>query len=118
VGVGKIALFGKALVCVALPMCAMWVGFPSSLLRAGRKKQNKFPSKLHYPVKKLNPFLFQFYLYCIRLSLSFYTLAVNVRNYMQFLRLRVAFLSNPDAPEASGLRAVNFQICTETAIDI
>jgi len=37
---------------------------------------------------------------------------------MQFLRLRVAFLSNPDAPEASGLRAVNFQICTETAIDI
>jgi hypothetical protein len=33
--VGKIALFGKALVsvwaCGALPMCAMWVGFSSFL---------------------------------------------------------------------------------------
>ena len=60
--VGKIALFGKALVgalaCGALAMCAMWVGFPSSFLRVGRKKQNKFPSNLHCPVKKLNPFLF------------------------------------------------------------
>jgi hypothetical protein len=28
------------------------------------------------------------------------------------------FLSNPDAPDVtSGLWAVNFQICTETAID-
>ena len=59
--VGKIALFDKALVIAlargALAMCAMWVGF-SSFLRVGRKKQNKFPSNLHCPVKKLNPFLF------------------------------------------------------------
>jgi len=61
---GKIALFGKALVLAwargALPMCAMWVGFPSSFFAGGRKKQNKFPSNLHCPVKKLNPFYFQF----------------------------------------------------------
>ncbi|MCO5257475.1 MAG: hypothetical protein M9926_12040 [Lentimicrobium sp.] len=61
--VGKIALFGKALggalACGALPMCAMWVGF-LSFFAGGRKKQNKFPSNLHCPVKKLNPFYFQF----------------------------------------------------------
>jgi len=58
----------------ALPMCAMWVGFPSSLLRVGRKKQNKFPSNLHWPIKKLNPF-FRYYLSISFLSgrLSFYT---------------------------------------------
>ncbi|MDD3281131.1 MAG: hypothetical protein PHC83_06130 [Bacteroidales bacterium] len=43
---GKIALFGKALVGAlargALSMCAMWVEFPSSFSRVGRKKQNKF----------------------------------------------------------------------------
>jgi len=43
--VGKIALFGKALVLAlargALPMCAMWVGFPFSFLSVG-EKQNKF----------------------------------------------------------------------------
>ncbi len=43
---GKIALFGKALVGAlargALAMCAMWVEFPSSFSRVGRKKQNKF----------------------------------------------------------------------------
>jgi len=42
-----------------LPMCAMWVGFPT-FFAGGRKKQNKFPSNLHCPVKKLNPFYFQF----------------------------------------------------------
>ena len=61
--VGKIALFDKALVValarVALAMCAMWVGFPSSFFAGGRKKQNKFPSNLHCPVIKLNHFLFQ-----------------------------------------------------------
>ena len=61
--VGKIALFDKALVVelarVALAMCAMWVGFLSSFFAGGRKKQNKFPSNLHCPVKKLNHFLFQ-----------------------------------------------------------
>ncbi|MPL97952.1 hypothetical protein SDC9_44149 [bioreactor metagenome] len=66
---GKIALFGKALVvelaCGALPMCAMWVGFLSSFFAGGRKKQNKFPSNLHCPVKKLNPFLFSIYHYRI-----------------------------------------------------
>jgi len=38
----------------------MWVGFLSSFFAGGRKKQNKFPSNLHCPVKKLNPFYFQF----------------------------------------------------------
>ena len=61
--VGKIALFDKALVValarVALAMCAMWVGFPSSFFAGGRKKQNKFLSNLHCPVIKLNHFLFQ-----------------------------------------------------------
>ena len=54
-------------------MCAMWVGF-SSFLRVGRKKQNKFPSNLHCPVKKLNPF-FRYLLSLSYLSgrLSFYT---------------------------------------------
>ncbi len=43
--VGKIALFGKALVaglaCGALAMCAMWVGFPNcpeGQKRAGKTK--------------------------------------------------------------------------------
>jgi len=58
---GKIALFDKALVLAlargALAICAMWVGFLSSFA-GGRKKQNKFPSNLHCPVKKLNLFLF------------------------------------------------------------
>ncbi|HRX69338.1 MAG TPA: hypothetical protein P5200_13275, partial [Tenuifilaceae bacterium] len=31
----------------------------------GRKKQNKFPSNLHCPIKKLNPF------FCYYLSLSY-----------------------------------------------
>jgi len=42
----RIALFGKALVGAlargALPMCAMWVGFPSSFLREGRKNKINF----------------------------------------------------------------------------
>jgi len=40
--VGKIALFGKALVLAlargALAMCAMWVGFPSSFFCGWEKK--------------------------------------------------------------------------------
>ena len=55
----------------ALPMCAMWVGFLSSFLWVGRKKQNKFPSNLHCPIKKLNTFLIQFYRYRICLSSVF-----------------------------------------------
>jgi hypothetical protein len=42
----------------------MWVEFLSSFA-GGRKKQNKFPSNLHCPVKKLNPFYFYY------LSLSY-----------------------------------------------
>jgi len=75
--VGKIALFGKALVLAlargALAMCAMWVGFLSSFFAGGRKKQNKFPSNLHCPVKKLNPFYFQFITIVSVCRLSFYT---------------------------------------------
>jgi len=45
VWVGKIALFGKALVaalaCGALAMCAMWVGVSLSFC-GWKKKQNKF----------------------------------------------------------------------------
>jgi hypothetical protein len=41
--VGKIALFGKALVSAlargALAMCAMWVGFPSSFFEGGEKNK-------------------------------------------------------------------------------
>jgi hypothetical protein len=36
----------------------MWVGF-LLFFAGGRKKQNKFPSNLHCPVEKLNPFYFQ-----------------------------------------------------------
>ncbi len=54
-----IALFGKAwfvaLACGALAMCAMWVEF-LSFLWGEEKKQNKFPSNLHYPVIMLNHF--------------------------------------------------------------
>jgi hypothetical protein len=65
---GKIALFGKALVGAqargALTMFAMWVGFPSSFFVGGRKKQNKFPSNLHCPVKARS-ILFSIYNYRI-----------------------------------------------------
>jgi len=43
----------------------------------GRKKQNKFPSNLHCPVKKLNPFLFQFCQYSICLVVCLFTLVAN-----------------------------------------
>jgi hypothetical protein len=60
--VSKIAALLQALALSVgswgLPMCAMWVGFLSSFFAGGRKKQNKFPSNLHCPIKKLNPFLF------------------------------------------------------------
>lgn len=75
--VGKIALFAKAMVavmaCVALAMCAMWVGFLSSFFAGGRKKQNKFPSNLHCPIIKLNSFNFQFITMVSVGRLSFYT---------------------------------------------
>jgi len=45
-----------------------------SFFAGGRKKQNKFPSNLHCPIKKLNPF-FRYYLSLSYLSgrLSSYT---------------------------------------------
>jgi len=53
--------FGLSFGSWALPMCAMGVGVSFIFhLRVGRKKQNKFPSNLHCPAKKLNTFLFQF----------------------------------------------------------
>jgi hypothetical protein len=80
VSVGKIALFGKALVValargalVCRGRCAMWVGFLSSFFAGERKKQNKFPSNLHCPVKKLNPFYFQFITIVTVCSSVFYT---------------------------------------------
>jgi hypothetical protein len=39
----------------------------------GRKNQNKFPSNLHCPVKKLNSFLFKFFQYRICLLVCLYT---------------------------------------------
>lgn len=60
-----------------LPMCAMWVGFLSSFFAGGRKKQNKFPSSLHCPVKKLNPFLFSIYHYLFCLVVCLFTLVAN-----------------------------------------
>jgi hypothetical protein len=83
---GKIALFGKALVGAlargALSMCAMWVEFPSSFSRVGRKKQNKFMQfALTYQRAKsfLNLILSISYLSG---RLSFYTCCqrVNIRN--------------------------------------
>ena len=58
----KIAFFDKALVtalaCAGLQMCCNVGGVSFFFFCGGRKKQNKFPSNLHCPVKKLNPFLF------------------------------------------------------------
>jgi len=53
------------------------VGFLSSLFAGGRKKQNKFPSNLHCPVIKLNPFLFKFCHYRIYLVVCLFTLVAN-----------------------------------------
>jgi len=67
----------SALAYAALAMCAMWVGFLSSFFAGGRKKQNKFPSNLHCPVKKLNPF-FRYYLSLSYLSVvCLFTLVAN-----------------------------------------
>jgi len=78
----------------ALPMCAMWVGFLSSFFFAGgRKKQNKFPSNLHCPVTKLNPFLFLFYRYRICLFVCFFTLVANSPGMPTVAGLRAASLS-------------------------
>lgn len=60
---------------------AMWVGF-LSFFAGGRKKQNKFPSNLHCPVKKLNPFYFQFITIVYVSRLSFYYCCQRAR-YMQ-----------------------------------
>ena len=115
--VGKIALFGKALVSAlargALAMCAMWVGFPS-FFAGGRKKQNKFPSNLHCPVKKLNPF----FRYLLSLSylfarLSSYTCCQRTEIYA------VAELRALSCPRTTDVCAENrCSHTTETAIVI
>jgi len=53
-------------------------------LRVGRKKQNKFSTYLHCPVKKLNPFLFSFYRYRFCLFVCLFTLVANVQVYSFF----------------------------------
>ena len=57
-----------------LQMCCNVGGVSFFFFCGGRKKQNKFPSNLHCPVKKLNPF-FRFIIITIVSvwSLSFYT---------------------------------------------
>jgi len=61
--VSKIAALLQALVRasarVACKCAAMWVGLLFLFCGGEEKKQNKFPSNLHCPFKKLNPFLFQ-----------------------------------------------------------
>jgi hypothetical protein len=47
----------------------------------GRKKQNKFPSNLHCPVKKLNPFLFHIITIVSVCSSVFFTLVANAHMY-------------------------------------
>ncbi len=80
---GKIALFGKALVLAlargALTMWVMWVGFP--FFFCGWEK-NKFLLNLHCPVKKLNPFLFQFILVVSFCSSVALTLVANGHLYV------------------------------------
>jgi len=72
--VGKIALFDKALASAvargALTMCAMRVGVP--FFFCGWEKNKINSSNLHCPIKKLNPFYFQFItiVSVCRLSLS------------------------------------------------
>ena len=47
----------------------------------GRKKRNKFPSNLHCPVKKLNPFFVINYHYRICLVVCLYTCCQRLRLY-------------------------------------
>ena len=81
---------------VGLQNCTLWQSFGCSVgscgfanvcnvggvslffFVGGRKKQNKFPSNLHCPVKKLNPF-FRYYLSLSYLSIvCLFTLVANV----------------------------------------
>jgi len=55
-----------------------------SFFEGGRKKQNKFPSNLHCPVKKLNPFYFQFFTIVSVWSSVFFTLVANGRPVPMF----------------------------------
>jgi TRAP-type C4-dicarboxylate transport system permease small subunit len=52
------------------------------LFAGGKKKQNKFPSNLHCPVKKLNPFYFQFITIVSVCCVCLYTLATNISIYV------------------------------------
>ncbi len=71
----SLASFGLRAGMWGLPMCAMWDGF-SSFFVGGKKKQNKFPSNLHCPVKMLNPFLLYF-VNIISVWSSVFTLVAN-----------------------------------------
>jgi hypothetical protein len=53
-----------------------WVSF--FFFAGGKKKQNKIPSNLHCPIKKLKPFLFTIYHYRICLLVSLFTLVANI----------------------------------------
>jgi len=95
--VSKIALFGKALVLAlargALPMCAMWVGFPFSFLRVGEKnKINSIKFALSY--QKAKSFLFSIYHYRICLLVCLFTLVANVPGIATVADLRATNLSN------------------------
>jgi hypothetical protein len=58
-------------------MCCNVGGVSFFFFAGGRKKQNKFPSNLHCPVKKLNPF-FRYYLSLSYLSVvCLFTLVAN-----------------------------------------
>jgi len=54
--------------------------FLASFFAGGRKKQNKFPSNLHCPIKKLNSFLFILSISYLS-AMSVFTLVANVLRY-------------------------------------
>jgi hypothetical protein len=78
----KLQLFCKPLVGASaragLQMCCNVGGVSFFFFFGGKKKQNKFPSDLHCPIKKLNPFLFQLCHFRICLFVCTLTLVANV----------------------------------------
>jgi len=60
-------------------------GVSSFFAGGGRKKQNKFPSNLHCPIKKLNPF------FCYYLSLSYLTGCLSFYTCCQRVTCMVSF---------------------------
>jgi hypothetical protein len=68
--------FGLRVGSWGLQMCC-FVRWGFFVFARGEKKQNKFPSNLHCPVKKLNPFYFQF-ITIVSVCSSVFTLVANV----------------------------------------